>query len=43
MAHLSLELVVDIHEDESWDLDERDDEGALGHGAQMVACQPQHR
>lgn len=39
--YLPLQLVVDVHEDESWDLDQRDDEGAFGHGAQVVSHQPQ--
>ena len=42
-AYLSFELVVEVHEDEAGDLDQCDDEGALGHGAQVVPDQAQHR
>lgn len=36
-AHLSFELGVDVCEDESRDLNKRDDEGAFGQSTQMVA------
>lgn len=42
MRYLALELVVDVHEEEAWDLDQGDNEGALGHRAQVVPHQPQH-
>lgn len=39
--YLSFELVVDVHEDESGDLDQCDDEGSFSDGAQMIPDQPQ--
>ena len=41
--YLSFELVVEVHEDEARDLDQRDDEGALGNGPEVVTEQSQHR
>lgn len=35
-AHPSFELVVDVHEDEAWDLNQSYDERALGHSAQVI-------
>lgn len=43
VRYLSFELVVDVHEDESWDLHQRDDEGSFGDGAQVIPDQPQDR
>lgn len=34
---------MDVGEDEARDLHQGDDEGAFGHGAQVVAGQTQHR
>ena len=42
-SYLPFELVVEVHKDEAWDLDQGDDEGAFGHGAQVVTDKPQHR
>lgn len=36
-AHLSFELVVDVCEDESGDLNKRDDKGAFSQSPQVVA------
>ena len=41
--YLSFQLVVDVHEDESRDLDQRDDEGSFSDGAQVVPDQPHDR
>lgn len=43
LTYLSFELVVDVHEDESGDLHQRDDEGSLSDGSQVIPDQPQHR
>lgn len=39
---LSFELITDVDEDEARDLDQGDNEGALGHGAQVVTDQTKH-
>lgn len=41
-AHLSFELAVDVHQDETRDLYKRDDEGAFGQSTQMVTDGPRH-
>lgn len=42
-AHLSLEMIVNVHEDQTRDLNQRDDEGAFGQRAQVVTEGTQHR
>lgn len=42
-SNLSLELAVDVRQDEPRDLHQGDDEGALGQSSQMVAEGSQHR
>lgn len=39
--YLSFQLVVDVHEDESGDLHQCDDEGSFSDGAQVIPDQPQ--
>lgn len=43
VLYLSFKLVVDVHEEKSGDLDQRDDEGSLSNRSQVIPYQPQDR